>query len=54
MYGSSITHGSSVIAAPNTWSSVLAHNLNTGLRNLGLAGSCHMEPEHIEHIASEG
>ena len=53
-YGSSITHGSNAIAAPNNWTSILAHNLNTDLINLGFAGSCYMEPEMAEYIAQEG
>jgi len=52
-YGSSITHGSNSLAAPNNWTSLVAHHLNTDLRNLGFAGSCCMEPEMIEYIASE-
>ena len=53
-YGSSITHGSNAIDASHSWTSVLAHNLNADLRNLGMAGSCAMEPEIIDYIASEG
>lgn len=53
-YGSSITHGSNAIDASHSWASVLAHNLNSDLRNLGMAGSCAMEPEIIDYIASEG
>ncbi len=54
VYGSSITHGSNSVAVSNTWASVLAHNLNADLINLGMAGSCRMEPEMIEYIASLG
>ena len=53
-YGSSITHGSNSLAMSNNWTSVLAHNLNSDLINLGMAGSCRMEPEMIDHIASLG
>lgn len=53
-YGSSITHGSNAIDASHTWVAILAHNLNMDARNLGMAGSCAMEPEMIEYIASEG
>lgn len=53
-YGSSITHGSNAIDASHTWVSILAHNLNMDIRNLGMAGSCAMEPEMVEYIASEG
>lgn len=53
-YGSSITHGSNSIDTSHTWVSVLAHNLNMDARNLGMAGSCAMEPEMVDYIASEG
>jgi lysophospholipase L1-like esterase len=53
-YGSSITHGSNAIDQSHAWVSVLAHNLNMDARNLGMAGSCAMEPEMAEYIASEG
>lgn len=53
-YGSSITHGSNSIDASHTWVSWVAHNLNMDVRNLGMAGSCAMEPSMIEYIASEG
>ncbi len=53
-YGSSITHGSNSIDASHAWVSVLAHNLNIDARNLGMAGSCAMEPALAEYIAAEG
>lgn len=53
-YGSSITHGSNSIARSNNWTSVLAHELNADLINLGMAGSCRMEPELIDYIAEKG
>ena len=53
-YGSSITHGSNAIDASHTWVSLLAHNLNMDARNLGMAGSCAMEPAMVDYIASEG
>lgn len=53
-YGSSITHGSNALSQSNSWASILAHNLNMDLRNLGMAGSCAIEPEFAEYIASEG
>jgi len=53
-YGSSITHGSNAYATPDTWAFVLAHNLNFDLINLGMAGSCAMEPEMVEYIANLG
>lgn len=53
-YGSSITHGSNSLDASHAWVSVLAHRLNMDSRNLGMAGSCAMEPEMIDYIAEEG
>lgn len=53
-YGSSITHGSNSIDASHSWVSVIAHNLNVDTRNLGLAGSCMLEPAVAEYIAAEG
>ena len=53
-YGSSITHGSNAIDASHTWASILGHNLNMDVKNLGMAGSCAMEAEMIDYIASEG
>lgn len=53
-YGSSITHGSNSYTTPDTWAFVLAHRLGMDIRNLGMAGSCRMEPEVVEYIASEG
>ena len=51
-YGSSITHGSNALTPSCTWASVLAHNLNVDLINLGMPGSCRMEPELVDYIAS--
>ncbi len=53
-YGSSITHGSNSLDRSHAWTAILAHNLKMDLRNLGHAGSCMMEPEMAEYIASEG
>jgi len=53
-YGSSITHGSNSIDASHTWASVLGYNLNVDVRNLGMAGSCCMEPEMVDYIAALG
>ena len=53
-YGSSITHGSNAIDQSHAWVSVLAHNLNMDSRNLGMAGSCALEPAMADYIASEG
>lgn len=53
-YGSSITHGSNAIDASHSWVSVLAYNLNMDARNLGMAGSCALEPAVAEYLAAEG
>ena len=53
-YGSSITHGSNSIDASHSWVSMAAHNLKMDVRNLGLAGSCCMEPVIVDYIAGEG
>ncbi len=53
-YGSSITHGSSALLAPNTFASVTAEELRLGLCNLGMAGSCRLEPKVADHIAKMG
>lgn len=53
-YGSSITHGSNSLDMSHSWVSVIAHNLKMDCRNLGMAGSCLMEPEIIDYIAREG
>ena len=53
-YGSSITHGSNSIDRSHTWVSLLAHNLGMDARNLGMAGSCAIEPAMAEYIALEG
>jgi len=53
-YGSSITHGSNSLSISNAWPSLLAYHLNMDCFNLGLAGSCMMEPEMIDFIAGEG
>ncbi len=53
-YGSSITHGSNAIDASHTWVSQVAHNLGFDARNLGMAGSCALEPAMVEYIAKEG
>ena len=53
-YGSSITHGSNALDQSHSWVSIVAHNLNMDARNLGMAGSCAIEPEMADYIASEG
>ena len=53
-YGSSITHGLNALDMSHSWVSVLAHNLNMDAWNLGMSGSCALEPEFAEYIASEG
>ena len=54
VYGSSITHGSNSIDASHSWVSLVAHNLKVDARNLGMAGSCMIEPAMAEYIAAEG
>ena len=53
-YGSSITHGSTSIDSSHSWVAVTAHNLGMDSRNLGMAGSCRLEPEMADYIASLG
>jgi len=53
-YGSSITHGSNSIDTSHSWPALLGYRLNMDVRNLGMAGSCCMEPEMVDYIASEG
>lgn len=53
-YGSSITHGSNAIDMSHAWTYMLGHNLQVDVRNLGMAGSCAMEPEMVDYIAEEG
>lgn len=53
-YGSSITHGMNSIDMSHSWTYLTAHNLNCDCRNLGMAGSCAMEPAVIDYIAEEG
>lgn len=51
-YGSSITHGANCLAMPDSWPSVVAHEMNMDLINLGMAGSCRMEPAMVEYLAT--
>ena len=53
-YGSSITHGSNSIDMSHSWASMLGHNINMDVRNLGMAGACAAEPELVDYIAGEG
>ena len=53
-YGSSITHGSNALDTSHSWASMVARSLHMDIRNLGMAGSCAMEHEVIDYIASEG
>lgn len=53
-YGSSITHGSNAIDASHAWVAQVAHNLQLDVRNLGMAGSCALEPAMAEYLAREG
>ncbi len=49
-YGSSITHGSLALAAPYAYPRQIAAKLGVDCRNLGFAGSAHMEPAVAEYI----
>lgn len=53
-YGSSITHGSNSIDQSHSWVSVVGHNLKMDCWNLGMAGSCCMEPALVDYMAREG
>ncbi len=53
-YGSSITHGSNSLSVPQSWVSVVAHNLKMDHMNLGMAGNCRLEPTVAEYIARLG
>lgn len=53
-YGSSVTHGSNSIDASHSWASLTAHALKTDLRNLGMAGSCFLEPSFADYLGDEG
>lgn len=54
VYSSSITHGSNSVIGYMSWVSILSKKLNVDNINLGMAGSCAMEPEMVNYIASEG
>lgn len=54
VYGSSITHGSNSLDMSHSWPAMVAHNLKTDLRNLGLAGSCRMEHVLVDYLADQG
>lgn len=53
-YGSSITHGSNALDQSHTWAALLARDLKMDLRNLGMEGSCAMEPERVDFLARMG
>ena len=53
-YGSSITHGSIGIGTPNFWTSQIATHFGVEILNRGLAGSCRLESEVAEEIATMG
>lgn len=53
-YGSSITHASNSIDMSHSWASWIGYQLGMDVRNLGMAGSCCIEPEMVEYIAHEG
>lgn len=51
-YGSSITHGSLSLIAPNAWTNVVAERCGADLINLGYAGSAFLEPQMAQYIAA--
>jgi len=53
-YGSSITHGSNSYDASHSWVAMIAHNLGMDAMNKGFAGSCCLEPEMADYLASAG
>ena len=53
-YGSSITACSNSLDQSHSWASLLARALGMDYRNLGMAGSCAMEPEYADWIAGMG
>lgn len=53
-YGSSITHGSNSLDSSHAWTSLLAWHLKADLRNLGMSGSCALEPAMMDYIAELG
>lgn len=53
-YGSSITHGSNALDQSHSWPSIVAHNLKMDCLNLGMGGSCLMEPDMVDYIAALG
>ena len=53
-YGSSITHGSNSLTASHAYPSLIARELDLDLINLGMAGTCRMEPAVADYIAKLG
>lgn len=52
-YGTSITQGAGASASQLTYPALTATRLDADALNLGLGGSCHCEPELIDHIAAD-
>ncbi len=52
-YGSSITHGGGALANAGSWASLTAEALGMELVNLGLAGTCQLEPQMADYIAAQ-
>ncbi|WP_282923794.1 SGNH/GDSL hydrolase family protein [Mediterraneibacter massiliensis] len=50
-YGSSITQGGNAVAPSQTYAMVLAELLEMDLINMGMAGSCRIEPAMIDYIS---
>jgi len=51
-YGSSYTMGGNAIFQPGCYAEQAARILGVDVLNLGLGGSCHLEPHVMDHIAS--
>ena len=52
-YGSSITHGSIALLIERSYAALVGEALGADVRNIGLAGSAHMENEVADFIAGE-
>lgn len=52
-YGSSITNGASASMHLNSYVYHAARTANLDVRNLGLSGSCHCEPEVADYLAAQ-
>lgn len=51
-YGSSITHGNSGVNSMANYVSVCGRQLKLNAHNLGMSGSCYVEPELLDYVLS--